>query len=391
MLVLNTTKLAHDARVLKEALALAEDGHRVSLIALSRAGEARPNVPSVNLVLLRLWSRGLGHNAAALILKYVEFCTRAFFWMLRARADVYHAHDLDALVPTYAAARLLRALLIYDAHELYAERAIPLRRFWRSVDRFLVRRVDRMIAANEERADVVRDEYGAPLRPLVLMNCPEATKATVTRTLRSSLPVAQRHSFVVVYQGGLAPGRGLDRLVSAMAWCDPEVVLALVGSPSMYSRGALANQVRACRLENRVFFLPPVDFGEVTAFISDADVGVVSYEDTSRNNYLCAPNKLFEYCAAGLAVVGCAFPPIVRVMREFPLGGLFDVADPTSIAHAISVLSRDRQALAAARSAAAAAARRFSWNVEKHKLTSLYRQLGVRRRDAAAPAIDGSS
>jgi glycosyltransferase involved in cell wall biosynthesis len=376
MLVLNTSSISNDSRVLKEVRTLTGEGYRVTLIGLRQPGEATPAIDGAELRLWEMWSRKLGRAAWTWPLKYTEFILRSGWRVFRARPEVVHAHDLDALAAVYPVARLLGARVVYDAHELYAERPLPLRRMWLALDRYLVPRVDHIITANEERADVVQREYGARTRPLVLVNCPAAAPRAMQRSLRSSLPGELRNRLLVVYQGGLTPGRGLEALVAALAHCDPEIVLVLMGHPTAYADQVLTKLVREMGLSQRVVFLPPVAHDEVTAFIRDADIGVVIYENRSRNNWLCAPNKLFEYCAAGLAMVGCAFPPIVRFMQEYPVGHLFDPSSPSSIAQAINQLRRHPQAMEAARLAARDASRRYCWEAESRKLKELYRVMG---------------
>jgi glycosyltransferase involved in cell wall biosynthesis len=183
---------------------------------------------------------------------------------------------------------------------------------------------------------------------------------------------------VVLYQGGLAPGRCLESLATAARLFEANTVLVLVGAASVYSDTVLRPLVERQDLLERVLFLPPVDASEVVSFISTATLGVVTYQNSCRNNYYCAPNKLFDYCMAGVPVVGCDFPPVRRLVREYGLGDLFDPERPDTIADAVNRLLADPAALARAVAGCGRVAARFYWEAEAVKLHALYGRWATR-------------
>ena len=108
------------------------------------------------------------------------------------------------------------------------------------------------------------------------------------------------------------------------------------------------------------------------------------------NNRFSTPNKLFEYLNAGLAVAASDLPEIRRIVESDDLGALFDPDDPASIAAALRSLTADRQALAAMRRRAlAAAAGPQSWAVDEAVLLDLYRDLLPRRLNARVQRMRG--
>jgi glycosyltransferase involved in cell wall biosynthesis len=376
MVVLNTTPLVFDARVRKEAESLAAAGHTVLLVGLRQRGELVPgDLGSFRTVTFELWARRLPRLPITWPVKYAEYLARAVVALLRNRADVYHAHDLDALVPAWIAARLARGRVVYDSHELFTERPIQMRVVWRLIERFLIRRVDAIIAASDERAEIMHREYGAEALPEVIINSPYRARAAASATIRDGLPEGLRDAKLVVYQGGLAPGRCLESLTLAAGLFDANTVLVFVGAPSAYTEAVLRPLIRTHNLADRVFIVPPVDASEVVSFISTANLGVVIYQNSCRNNYYCAPNKLFDYCMAGVPVVGCDFPPVRRVVREYGLGDLFDPERPVAIADAVNRLLGDPPALARAVAGCRRAAARFNWEAEAVKLEALYGRL----------------
>ena len=106
-----------------------------------------------------------------------------------------------------------------------------------------------------------------------------------------------------------------------------------------------------------------------------ADVGVVTYADHPRNNYFCAPNKLFEYCMAGIPVVGCDFPEITRLLDEYAAGERFSSGDPVSIAGAIDRLLGNEDRLREARELTHLVREQYHWKRSADALHGIYDSL----------------
>ena len=55
-------------------------------------------------------------------------------------------------------------------------------------------------------------------------------------------------------------------------------------------------------------------------FASSADFGFSLIENVSLSDYLCLPNKLFEYAFAGTPVLASNFPEIKKIVDKYKLG-----------------------------------------------------------------------
>src|SRR5215207_6095585 len=138
----------HDGRVRREARALSEAGHRVEVVHLppSLPGPTLAEEPfSLTPATLPRWRRlpfKLHRLAEAFNMARLA---------RRAQPDAVHAHDVAMLVPAYIAARLSRAHLIYDSHELAT--GVPYRsRPWAllvvAIERLLVPRCDLVVTVS---------------------------------------------------------------------------------------------------------------------------------------------------------------------------------------------------------------------------------------------------
>jgi len=408
----------HDTRVLKEARTLTEAGYDVRVLAVQDAAspdfERRDGFTVVRLasdpapsrLLRRLLSRcgresqigrvaapldrpapgfraALGRAALRLHLllehgRYLRLATAA------ARthgAEIYLAHDLETLPAAVHAARPGHARVVYDSHELFAERATASRggRFaWRAIERRLIGRTDAVVTVSESIAEELVARYGIS-RPVVVRNLPSRpTHVGGPSPLREQLGI-DRAARVVLYLGGLQRGRGLEPLVRGTAGLDG-VVLVLMGPGHPGYVEGLREVARSAGAQDRTLFAPPVSAAEVVPWARGADVGVAPIQNISLSYYLSLPNKLFDYIAAGLPVVASDFPEIRRVVSKGPLGALCRPDDPADIAHAIGWVLDDPARNQRLREAARAAALDFTWEREAEKLLAIM-QPGLRGDD----------
>lgn len=105
---------------------------------------------------------------------------------------------------------------------------------------------------------------------------------------------------IVLYQGLLHPGRCLEELVLAAQFLPSNISLVFIGAGDEDYKDRLKRLIENHNLSSRVFLHYRVPYDQVFAYTCCADVGVLFYSNDGRNNYYCAPNKLFEYFRAGL-------------------------------------------------------------------------------------------
>ncbi|MBL0176244.1 MAG: glycosyltransferase family 4 protein [Ignavibacteria bacterium] len=337
-----------------------------------------PDLPGVtfhrvSLGLRRVTTR---QSRVAKLLRFVEYVFRAFIFAVKQDCDILVAHDLPAVLPAYVAARLRRRPVVYNAHELWSETngmSAPFPALWARVDRFFCPRVDAMIAPEPNRARIYMEEYGAPALPVVAANCPLFTPLPATTLLRDSL--AQQGftpEIIVLYQGIFDPSRRLHHLIAAMELLPATVALVIMGRGSAEQQDALEALRQSLGLQRRVFFHPFVPYDRLAAYTRSADIGVLLYTNDCRNNFYCAPNKLYEYLHAGLPVVTSAFPGLEAVVDGFQLGICVDPESPADIAQGLSrLLDEDTRKLISNR-AIRISREIFNWEVEFERILKLY-------------------
>jgi glycosyltransferase involved in cell wall biosynthesis len=344
---------AFDSRTHRLASSLAGRGHGVTVLA--RPG---PGLPAVEdrpdgYRIIRLEGRveragrpvssGLRRGAlrraldAALGVRAQRHAARAAV----SQADLIHAMAFMGIPIGLDLGRRLGAPVIYDARDLYLEarnlaRAPgPARWLVGGMERRWARSADRVATVNDALADEMVRRWGIA-RPLVVMNCatPRGTDAPPVSRFAERLGLAP-DTRVVLYQGGLSPGRGIEQLMVAVGQVERSALVVL-------GYGALEDDLRAAAARpehrGRVFVLGPVPADRLIDQVAGADLVAVPIQPTTLNHRLATPNKLFEAMAAGVPVVASDLPAMAPIVRATGCGLLCDPTDPTSIAASIRAI-----------------------------------------------------
>lgn len=379
----------NDARVLKEAESLTAAGHRVIVHALHVPGVTlEREVVSTGIEVVRVarspfWrlrSSAVSGNAPGAVdggpvAQALRIVARAWthlvlLWHVALlRADVVHAHDVNTLPTAWLAARLSGARLVYDAHEISTSREgyDSFRKLVAVVERTLMPRANGTITTTDARAKFFARAYGIA-RPVVLQNRPRHQVVQASNRIREELGLNELWP-IVLYQGGVQQGRGLERLVRVAAQV-PNAYFVFVGGGRLDA--SLRSIAVELGLEARVRFIPTVALAELPSYTASADIGVQPIENTCLNHFTTDSNKLFEYVQAGLPVVASDLPEIRRVVREHDLGLLVSAGDSEALIAALNCLVADvdKRRFHAAQSVKAAAA--LSWEQQEGELLALY-------------------
>jgi glycosyltransferase involved in cell wall biosynthesis len=118
----------------------------------------------------------------------------------------------------------------------------------------------------------------------------------------------------------------------------PEARLLLVGDGA--ERERMTALARELGLGEAARFTGFVSHADVVRYVNAADVAVVPVPKMEREMWL-SPMKLFEYMAAGKAVVASAMGQIVDVVRDGENGLLVPPGDETALAEAVGRLLAD--------------------------------------------------
>jgi glycosyltransferase involved in cell wall biosynthesis len=335
------------------------------------------------LHLVELWTaKHLPKNVLGYTGRYIEILVRMLRIGNSIKPHIIHAHEIDALLIGYFLKKITPgAKLIYDAHELYREQDT-----WRKnrlvvrmlsrLETYLMRRCDEIIACNRYRADIMYREYGAPFLPKVIRNLPPFSEPgerddKLRDFVRQRNPGIDR---IIINPGGLMY-RGIELVLSAIAKVPPTIGLVVIGWEADNAGHKMEQLIRHYGVENRVFLYPQLPYVELIKYLRTADLGLVIYPKTNRNNYYCASNKIFEFAMSGLPVVAVNFPPCTDILEQYHYGICFTWNDPTALQQAITECLSSEQRYQQMRAEALRAAREENWDKERLRLLEIYKQV----------------
>lgn len=367
--------LTHASRMLKESSAIAAFSTFDSVVLVGTDGPGLPPREVLDPVreIVRVPRRvhaGLPAEAAKGV-GLAGWAARVLRRYGRQGVACINCHSLPVLPLAVALKLRTGARLVYDTHELETEThglGAARRAVSKLVERTLYRHVDETIVVSDSIADWYRDHYRVN-RPEVVLNCPPGGRPRRGDALRRALAI-HPDATIFLYQGILAPGRGIELLLDAFAGLrDPGKVLVFLGM------GSLESLIRAqARLHPNVLFHPAVPPAELARFSASADVGLCLIEGTSLSYRYCMPNKLFEYLAAGVPPIVSDLPEIRRAVELHGAGWVLGEWSAAAVRDLVAGI--DSVTVARYRAAALRAAEHYTWERQLPALQRVYGRLG---------------
>ena len=398
--------LCRNPRVVKEADALADAGHRVTVLrpVLSRAladldrdlvaGAAWDVQTTADLTAGRvgpIWTKGVRRAAMEATRRGGE---RPGALGYGVRRTLRMARELDAdltvghqEVGLWVVNRLAEEgrLVGADIEDWYSEDLPPEARqprptrLLRREEATAVRRGGHVTTTSDALARALQRAFGGPAPATVYNAFPWADRATLDGQARDRAGGDRGRLSVHWVSQTVGAGRGLEEVVDALAGVAAPVDLHLRGRHSPATEAALRRRLRPGSA-HRVVLHDPVPPSELLSRIAEHDVGLALEPGSSANNDLTASNKILHYLLAGLPVIATATAGQREIARKAPRAvQTFETGDLRALAALIERFALDRAALGSASAAALdAASREFSWEVQRGRLlASVERALGA--------------
>lgn len=235
--------------------------------------------------------------------------------------------------------------------------------------------VDGVCAAAEHIATAMAECYQLSTVPTAVNNMPESSTliGVVEKVpgVRGDLKL-DADVPLIVHAGMVAPVRGLDAIVRALA--EPGLSHAhfamLVGS----RQGHVVDLVRLAEslgCGDRLHLLDYVPVQELTAYLATATVGVEPFLHTPHQE-LTVTTKFWSYLNARLPIVVSDVKAMSGLVGEMGNGEVFVAGDAESAAAALRKIFEDRERYAAVYAADGPEAMRFTWEPQAEKMLALY-------------------
>jgi glycosyltransferase involved in cell wall biosynthesis len=261
--------------------------------------------------------------------------------------------------------RFPRIPLLYEAHEVFADTA-PARRqaSIAALERRVVQGAQAVVSNSRATAERLTQRYGSIRKLAVIPNGVD---------FRSLIPEKDwsRCGERIVYAGSFFGWKGVDDLVAAAREL-PGLHISLLGGDED-SICKMRGQAKAGGAE--LEFAGRVSPQRVAQALENACIAVLPNRD-DLDSVFTSPIKLFEYMAAGCAIVACDLPAVREILAEDEAVWVRP-GDPHSLAAGLRRLVADTELARAMSARVRVKARRYTWAQRAVDLARVLHALAV--------------
>lgn len=360
-----TNDLVTDNRVHKIALTLTALGFDVTLTGRT--------FPSGKIKLERAYHTrrfSLWFNKGPLF--YANYNIRLFFFLLFKRFDVIVANDLDTLAACFYASRITGKPIVYDSHEYYTE--VPelvgrprVKRIWEKIEKHIVPKLPHCYTVCQSIADIYTEKYSVPFR--VVRNVPSLSANNATDD--AFVPPFPLTRPVVIYQGAVNLGRGIEEAILAMHRLENILLVVIGGGDHLDVCRKLASDEG---LTSKVIITGRVPFGELQKITRFATIGLSVEKDMGLNYRYALPNKLFDYIQSEVPVLASSLPEIKRVVESYCVGLIIGDTTPEMIAEGITKMIANSDVYHQWKENCRNAKTQLCWENEEKIIIDIYKQ-----------------
>jgi len=359
--------LVGDQRLHRMASTLSENGYNVLVTGRLLPDSLPLDARNYSCRRVKMWfTRGKAF--------YLEYNLRLLLFLLRQRVDIIHANDLDTLLASFLAARIKRIPLVYDSHEYFTE--VPelidrprTRKIWLLLEQWIFPRLRYVYTVNESIANIYSQKYGVKVR--TIRNLPVSKPKPLPKSDSQS---DQPSTFILLYQGALNIGRGIELMIKSMQYL-PGCELWIIGKGDVEQE--LRQLSRRQPYPQRIVFQGFVPPDKLYTLTAQASVGLSLEEDRGENYRLASPNKIYDYIQARIPVIVSDLPEMRKIIEKFHVGEILPASQyhPKGLAAKVQQLYTDPVTYNRYVKATYIASGMLNWEIEQQKLLDIYQEL----------------
>ena len=303
-----------DARVLRAADALSVD-FDLSLISTQKGKDILDGKYKNILV-------GGHYNG---FLGIFESVLAAYRVIRKQKPEMVYCHDYySAILAYFLIISNYSGKIIYDAHELMIpEKGQNDRRlnFFYWFEKHIIKKVNLIICASDERGEIMKKHYGLPESPFVVPNISQLqvndNDCDVKVLLDSLSHYFSDSKYALVYAGVVSGSRCLDELLDTAISLSDRCKLLIIGKGDALES---LKMKAGSHPELLTAFTGSVPYKCLGALLSRCDIGFLYYPVNTLNNIYCASNKVFEYASVGLPIIANENPTVKNILTESQIG-----------------------------------------------------------------------
>jgi len=210
----------------------------------------------------------------------------------------------------------------------------------RRIEGLVWRGADLVIAVSEALASHLTETGVNSTQVKVLPNGVDARWLMADGGLGARKHADLKNCFVIGFVGSFKPWHGADFLLAAFEdfhRIEPSCHLLLIGDGPLKSN--LHDRARQAGLEKAVTFTGVVAHEDIPRYLATMDVAVAPYP--AIGDFYYSPLKLFEYMAAGRAVVASRTGQVAQVINHGVSGLLYEAGDRAGLVNCLYRLAEN--------------------------------------------------
>jgi glycosyltransferase involved in cell wall biosynthesis len=306
-----------DARTLNMARTLGKQGGEVLVIGTGEQNQEITWQKDITIKTIRI------QDFSRMFQLWARFWREVKLVLKEVSAVNYWAMDLYSL-PILYHNKKHDSKLLFDSREIYSALGMnvgkPIKQqLLTEIERFYIKRADVVFTSGPIDSEIIASKYDLGQLPVV-RNLPPYRTVSKTNHLREhfKIPLDKK---IMLYQGMIHEGRGLEPFIEALSYMD-SWVLCVLGEGRLWN--SLLGFAKELGVSSKIYQRSPVAYEELPEWTSSADAGLCYIEPLTLSLKMALPNKLFEYAQAGLPIVASNLPQIEPIYKEYPFGVLLD-------------------------------------------------------------------
>ncbi len=340
VLIASYTWLTFDPPLLNLGTLLTRRGHQVAAVGISRKEDPSQEICESGVLIARV-----AHQQTDTALLKMKLSLRYVLLLLQIarsfKPTCYVAANWNSFLACSIVRRFVKAPILYYQVEYHgrtqsalASASLPARLALR-LERKLVRGAHALFSAEPNRSRLMQQDYGLSYTPAAIFNAP------LIQDHPGEISFEKTSEFKrIVYAGSIHPKTCMTPLFEALITSKIDAVFDFYGTVSSeFSRRFEELLLQARKRGNFVNYKGTIPYVSVHQALAKYDIGIVFYRSDTLNQYFCSPCKLFEYMAAGIAVLASDFPGIRSIVEPLNLGLCADAESPAAIRQALEDLT----------------------------------------------------
>ncbi|MCX5633512.1 MAG: glycosyltransferase family 4 protein [Phycisphaerae bacterium] len=357
----------------RQCCSLQRNGWDVTLIGASPNGDYEED--GVKVIGIKKWASKWQRIRVILRIVYEAY---------KQKADIYHFHDPDLLIPAVFLRIFTFKPVIYDIHEFFhINQFEKLPNIWplRQVASVCIWLMETICGVIIGRISAVYEEH---IRRFSRLGC----KTVYTPNYASieefvPTPVSEEEwkerRKTVLFIGTLDPRKGsliLLDIAKQIKKTRPDIQIIVTRRFLVkYQQDVMMQKMALPDYQDVIQFIPNVSGKELPKVVRQGGIGLSPIQNINQN-YVAVPTKFFEYMSQAVPIVASDLPPSVKYVGNEGCGILVSPDDPNEYAEAIIKLVDNPQlAIEMGEKGQKAFIEKYNWGIIEKHLVEFYKSI----------------